>query len=85
MLAKRAGPHDRQDCVRIELESTELDNDQIADPAIAAFELSQILTKRWLTPNYQAKTHDSKHHARNRAFEIRKSRLYPEKTIQFAA
>jgi site-specific DNA recombinase len=41
--------------VRLQLETTDHDNDAMADLAIKAFELSQSLTERWVTSDYNAK------------------------------
>ncbi len=46
---------DRQAGVRLQLQSTDIDERDLADRAIAAFELSQSLKVRWLNANYDAK------------------------------
>ena len=53
--AKRAELHDRQGALRLQLESTDRDDREVAELAIKAFELSQSLTERWLRANYDAK------------------------------
>ncbi|MDB5328328.1 MAG: hypothetical protein JWM57_3897 [Phycisphaerales bacterium] len=53
--AKRSELQDRQAAIRLQLECTDRDDDQIADLAIKAFELSQSLTERWLSADYNAK------------------------------
>ena len=54
--AKRAELHDRQSALRLQLETTDLDDDQVEDlVAINAFELSQRLQKQWVTADYASK------------------------------
>ena len=53
--AKRAELQDRQAAIRMQMECTDRDDDQVADAAIRAFELSQSLRERWLTADYNAK------------------------------
>jgi site-specific DNA recombinase len=52
---KRAELHDRQAALRVQIETTDRDDHEIADLAIKAFELSQSLVERWLTADYKAK------------------------------
>ncbi len=53
--AKRAELHDRQAAMRLQLESTDRDDREVAELAVKAFELSQSLTERWVAANYEAK------------------------------
>ncbi|MBC7784073.1 MAG: hypothetical protein H7144_09550 [Burkholderiales bacterium] len=53
--SKRRQLQDRQAAIRLQLEITDRDNDQVADLAIKAFELSQSLTEKWLNADYNAK------------------------------
>jgi DNA invertase Pin-like site-specific DNA recombinase len=53
--AKRRELQDRQAAIRLQLECVDRDNDQVADLAIKAFELSQSLTQKWLISDYNAK------------------------------
>ena len=53
--AKRAEFHDRQAALRLQLESTDRDDHEVAELAVKAFELSQSLTERWLKADYDAK------------------------------
>jgi site-specific DNA recombinase len=53
--AKRAELHDRQAALRLQLESTDRDDREVAELAVKAFELSQSLTERWLKADYDAK------------------------------
>lgn len=53
--AKRNELQDRQAAIRLQLECTDRDDDQVAELAIKAFDLSQSLTERWLTADYNAK------------------------------
>ena len=52
---KRAELHARQSAIRFRLEVRDRDADDIADRAIAAFELSQSLIELWVKANYSAK------------------------------
>ncbi len=52
---KRAELHERESAIRLQLETTDLDDRQVADLAIAAFELSQSLKNRWKNADYTAK------------------------------
>lgn len=47
--------HDRQSGIRLQLESTGLDERELADRAIAAFELSHSLKEKWRTADYPSK------------------------------
>jgi DNA invertase Pin-like site-specific DNA recombinase len=53
--AKRGQMQDRQAAIRLQLECTDRDDDQVADLAIKAFELSQSLAERWVKADYDAK------------------------------
>jgi site-specific DNA recombinase len=53
--AKRAELHDRQAALRLQLESTDRDDHEVAELAVKAFELSQSLTERWVRADYNAK------------------------------
>jgi site-specific DNA recombinase len=53
--AKRAELHDRQAALRLQLESTDRDDHEVAELAVKAFELSQSLTERWVKADYNAK------------------------------
>lgn len=53
--AKRAELHERESAIRLQLETTDQDDREIADLAVAAFELSQSLKNRWETADYAAK------------------------------
>jgi len=53
--AKRAELRERQSAIRLQLEVSDLDAEQIADRALAAFELSQSLVQRWVKADYTAK------------------------------
>jgi hypothetical protein len=53
--AKHAELHERRSVIRLQLEVSDRDADEIADRAIAAFELSQSLIERWVKANYAAK------------------------------
>ena len=52
---KRRELHERQSAIRLQLETTDQDDKEIADLAVKAFELSQSLTERWLTADYASK------------------------------
>jgi hypothetical protein len=54
-VAKRAELHDRQSALRVQLETSDRDDREIAELAIKAFELSQSLKERWLMSDYNAK------------------------------
>ncbi|MDP9175255.1 MAG: recombinase family protein, partial [Planctomycetota bacterium] len=47
--------HERQAALRLQLETADIDGDNLADLAIKAFELSQSLKERWVTADYRAK------------------------------
>jgi site-specific DNA recombinase len=53
--AKRAELHDRQAALRVQLETTDRDDREVAELAIKAFELSQSLQERWVNADYSAK------------------------------
>ncbi len=52
---KRRELHERLSAVAVQLQSSQLDDRQIADLAVKAFELSQSLRERWVTADYAAK------------------------------
>jgi site-specific DNA recombinase len=52
---KRGELHERQSALRVQLERSDRDDREIAELAIKAFELSQSLSERWVTSNYNAK------------------------------
>jgi len=53
--SKRNELTDRQSALRLQLETADRDDTEVADLAIKAFELSQSLTERWVTADYAAK------------------------------
>jgi site-specific DNA recombinase len=53
--AKRAELHERQSAIRLQFETTDRDDREIADLAIRVFELSQTLESRRKTADYAAK------------------------------
>lgn len=53
--AKRNELHERQSAIRLQLETTDHDDREIAGLAVQAFELSQSLKNRWKTADYSAK------------------------------
>lgn len=54
-VAKRAELHDRQSALRVQLESSDRDDREIAELAVKAFELPQSLRARWVPADYAAK------------------------------
>lgn len=53
--AKRNELHQRQSAIRLQLETTDRDDREVAELAVAAFELAQSLKNRWKTADYAAK------------------------------
>ncbi|HEX4054718.1 MAG TPA: recombinase family protein [Tepidisphaeraceae bacterium] len=53
--AKHRELHERQSAIRLQLETTDMDGEELAALAIKAFELSQSLKERWVTADYRAK------------------------------
>ena len=47
--------YERQSAIALQLQTSERDDREIADLAIKAFELSQSLSERWVTADYNAK------------------------------
>jgi site-specific DNA recombinase len=52
---KRRDLQDRQSGIHLQLQATDVDERELADRAIAAFELSQSLQERWVTSDYRWK------------------------------
>lgn len=52
---KRAELQDRQVALRLQLETSDRDDREVAELAVKAFELSQSLTERWVRADYDAK------------------------------
>ncbi len=53
--SKRAELHERQSAIRLQLETTDRDDREVADLALRVFELSQTLNTRWKDADYSAK------------------------------
>jgi hypothetical protein len=54
-VAKKTELRDRAAALRLQLEATDRQHDEVADLAVKAFELSQTLTGRWVTADFAAK------------------------------
>jgi hypothetical protein len=54
-VSKKTELRDRAAALRLQLEATDRQHDEVADLAVKAFELSQTLTERWVTADFAAK------------------------------
>ncbi|GIW76478.1 MAG: integrase [Phycisphaerae bacterium] len=83
--AKRAQMQDRQSAIRLQLECLDRDNDEVADLAIKAFELSQSLAEKWVVADYNAKRTILSIMLETVRLNFGNLEFTPRKTIQFAA